>query len=170
MYVCVCVRAYHVPGSKVIESIGSALTKGGLKKGEKVLLNFVYPSAWIVSLPMSTGNGESGTVSAQVLAIVYSLEHVHNLTAYKFITGISKQLRQGRLSRRVCVAPRRWLHHRFSAQGIFSGFADSGESTCSSTSILAAPAFSVSLSSCLLRDIAGETSIVFLQTCPLYSM
>ena len=26
--------------------------------------NFVYPSAWIVSVPTSTGNGESGTVSA----------------------------------------------------------------------------------------------------------
>jgi len=51
-----------VAGSKVIESIGSALTKGGLKRGEKVLLNFVYPSAWIISVPTSTGNGESGTV------------------------------------------------------------------------------------------------------------
>ena len=36
---------------QVIESIGSALTKGGLGKGERVLLNFVYPSAWIVSVP-----------------------------------------------------------------------------------------------------------------------
>ena len=29
-----------------------------------MLLNFVYPSSWIVSVPTSTGNGESGTVSA----------------------------------------------------------------------------------------------------------
>lgn len=54
----------NIDGSKVVESIGSALTKGGLSRGEKVLLNFIYPNAWIVSVPMSTGNGESGTVSA----------------------------------------------------------------------------------------------------------
>jgi len=54
----------NIDGSKVVESIGSLLTKGGLKRGERVLLNFVYPSAWIVSVPTSTGNGESGTVSA----------------------------------------------------------------------------------------------------------
>lgn len=56
--------AANIDGSKVIESIGSSLTKGGLKRGEKVLLNFVYPSAWIISVPTNTGNGESGTVSA----------------------------------------------------------------------------------------------------------
>jgi len=54
----------NIDGSKVIESIGSLLTKGGLGRGERVLLNFVYPSAWIISVPTSTGNGESGTVSA----------------------------------------------------------------------------------------------------------
>lgn len=54
----------NIDGSKIVESIGSLLTKGGLKRGERVLLNFVYPSSWIVSVPTATGNGESGTVSA----------------------------------------------------------------------------------------------------------
>jgi len=54
----------NVDGSKIIDSIGSIVTDGGLKTGERLLLLFSYPSAWIVSLPTLTANGESGTVSA----------------------------------------------------------------------------------------------------------
>lgn len=55
----------NIDGSKTIESLGSYVTSnGGLKSGERLLVLFQYPSSWIVNLPITTPNGESGTVSA----------------------------------------------------------------------------------------------------------
>ncbi|EKX40091.1 hypothetical protein GUITHDRAFT_113828 [Guillardia theta CCMP2712] len=55
--------AANIDGSKIMDSIGSKVSVG-LKSGERVLVLFNYPGSWIVSLPISTTNGESGTVSA----------------------------------------------------------------------------------------------------------
>eukprot|EP00291_Cryptomonas_curvata_P002496 CAMPEP_0172180900 /NCGR_PEP_ID=MMETSP1050-20130122/17511_1 /TAXON_ID=233186 /ORGANISM="Cryptomonas curvata, Strain CCAP979/52" /LENGTH=319 /DNA_ID=CAMNT_0012854107 /DNA_START=6 /DNA_END=965 /DNA_ORIENTATION=+ len=77
----------NIDGSKVIESIGSYVTaNGGLKSGERVLVLFNYPSSWIVSLPITTANGESGTVSANNYvkgdsAVVSAKVAAGNLTA-----------------------------------------------------------------------------------------
>lgn len=77
----------NIDGSKVIDSIGSYVTtKGGLKSGERVLVLFNYPSSWIVSLPIETANGESGTVSANNYvkgdsAVVSALAATGNLTS-----------------------------------------------------------------------------------------
>mmetsp|Transcript_12468 Transcript_12468/g.30114 ORF Transcript_12468/g.30114 Transcript_12468/m.30114 type:complete len:331 (+) Transcript_12468:43-1035(+) len=55
----------NIDGSKVVDSLGSLVTaNGGLKEGERLLVLFAYPSAWLVNLPIVTPNGESGTVSA----------------------------------------------------------------------------------------------------------